>query len=367
MTAPSTSRAPHQVGRRPKGRIDIAALKRRRPLAEVVEASGVKLRGQGRVRQGPCPFHEEERGSFTVYQDSQRWHCFGCGLGGDALDFIQRLEGVDLPEAIRRLDGGGWSTPPRSGRESEHVQRPLPAVRDPTLLTAAQRFYATQLERSPEALSYLNSRGINREAARRLGLGYAPGHGVARHLRRLGFSQERIEQSGLVTERGERFRGMIVVPDLIGGRVHWLVGRAISPDARLRFQALPGPKPALGLGRLPRPAPWVALTEGVFDWLLLASWGLPACAALGTQGLDRVASALQGQPRVFVAFDSDEAGQSAAEQLTELLGDHRSAIVQLPRGIGDVAELGAHPNGRGVFLEQLRQAAAAARHRRHLA
>ena len=69
----------------------------------MVEASGLKLRGRGRVRQGVCPFHAETEASFTVYADTQRWYCFGCGLGGDVLDFIQRSDGVDLPEAIRRL------------------------------------------------------------------------------------------------------------------------------------------------------------------------------------------------------------------------------------------------------------------------
>ena len=69
----------------------------------MVEASGLKLRGRGRVRQGVCPFHEETEASFTVYADTQRFYCFGCGPGGDVLDFIQRSDGVDLPEAIRRL------------------------------------------------------------------------------------------------------------------------------------------------------------------------------------------------------------------------------------------------------------------------
>ncbi|MCY3657062.1 MAG: CHC2 zinc finger domain-containing protein, partial [Chloroflexi bacterium] len=72
--------------------VDIAALKERHPLGEVVEAAGVRLHGRGRVRQGVCPFHDEAEGSFTVYSDSQRWYCFGCGEGGDALDFLQRAE-----------------------------------------------------------------------------------------------------------------------------------------------------------------------------------------------------------------------------------------------------------------------------------
>ena len=86
--------------------VDIPALKARHPLAEVVESAGVKLKGRGRVRQGICPFHDEAEGSFTAYGDSERWYCFGCGLGGDVLDFVQRSQGITLPEAIARLDGG---------------------------------------------------------------------------------------------------------------------------------------------------------------------------------------------------------------------------------------------------------------------
>jgi len=90
--------------------VDIPALKARHPLGDVVEALGVSLRGRGRVRQGLCPFHEEREGSFTVYADSQRWYCFGCGLGGDVLDFIQRLDELSLSEAIRRLGLAGTLT-----------------------------------------------------------------------------------------------------------------------------------------------------------------------------------------------------------------------------------------------------------------
>ncbi len=339
--------------------IDIAALKRRSPLAVVVESSGVGLNGRpgNRVRQGICPFHEETEGSFTVYADSQRWYCFGCGLGGDVLDFIQRVDRVDLPEAIRRLDSGAWQA--SAAPVEPAATQPAAAHRDPQLLTAAMRFYSSRLRRSPEAQRYLASRGIDLSAWERLGLGFAPGQGLRPFLRELGFTDDRLDSSGLFTERGERFRGMIVVPELIAGRVHWLAGRAIAPEARLRFQALPGPKPVLGLGRLPRPSEWIVVTEGLFDWLTLASWGLPAVAALGTQGLDKVAHALQGQPRVLIAFDSDEAGDAAATRLREQLGPHRSRVVHLPDGVSDVADLGAHPDVRDVFLHLLRRAATA--------
>ena len=279
--------------------VDIAALKARHPLGDTVEAAGVRLRGRGRVRQGVCPFHDEVEGSFTVYADSERFYCFGCGLGGDVLDFIQQAEGLSLPDAIARLDGSPGLAP-RAANRPARTRRPASAAlppRDPALLTAAGRFYAGTLRRSSEAREYLASRGVGPVAAARLGLGYSPGNGLRQTLESLGFSEKRIRDSGLFMERGaERFAGMVVVPDLSGGLVRWLVGRAIDPDRTPRFQAPPGPKPVLGLGRLGPSPPWAVVAEGVFDWLALTGWGIPSCAALGTQGMERVRLGPAGLP-----------------------------------------------------------------------
>ena len=343
--------------------MDIPALKARHPLGAAVEASGVQLRGRGRVRQGVCPFHDEVEGSFTVYADSERWYCFGCGLGGDVLDFIQRSENLSLTEAIARLDGNPGLAP-RAANRPARTRRPASAAlppRDPAPLTAATRFYAGRLRRSSEARGYPASRGVGPVAAARLGLGYSPGSGLRQALESLGFSEKRIRDSGLFMERGaERFAGMVVVPDASGGLVRWLVGRALDPDRTPRFQAPPGPKPVLGLGRLGPAPPRAVVAEGVFDWLALTGWGLPACAALGTQGVERIASALRGCPRVFLAFDSDDAGREATERLLTLLG-RRAAAVTLPQGVGDVGELAPLPNGRAAFLRLLSQAARSAR------
>ena len=340
--------------------VDIPALKARHPLGDTVEASGVRLRGRGRVRQGVCPFHEEAEGSFTVYGDSERWYCFGCGLGGDVLDFIRRAEDLTLPEAIRRLDGGAYPTIIRSER-TRRRKAAAPPPCDPALLTAAARFYARQLRRHLEGLDYLASRGVGPDAAIRLGLGYSPGRGLRQSLESDGFSERRIRDSGLFMERGaERFAEMVVVPEVSGGLVRWLKGRAVSSNAKPRFQAPPGPKPVLGLGRLGPTPQWVVVTEGVFDWLALAAWDIPACAALGTKGVERVAAALRGCPRVFLTFDSDEGGLEATLCLAALLG-HRAAVVTLPEGVGDVAELATLPDGRAIFLSLLAQAARSAR------
>ena len=343
--------------------VDIPALKARHPLGDTVEASGVRLRGRGRVRQGVCPFHDEAEGSFTVYADSERFYCFGCGEGGDVLDFVRRMEDLTLPEAIARLDGSPGLAP-RAAIRPARARRPASAAlppRDPSLLTAAARFYAGRLRRSTEAREYLASRGVGPVAAARLGLGYAPGGGLRQALESLGFPAGRVRDSGLFMERGaERFAGMVVVPDASGGLVRWLAGRALDPDVKPRFQALPGPKPVLGLGRLGPAPPWAVVAEGLFDWLALTGWGIPACAALGTQGVERVASALRGCPRILLAFDSDDAGREATERLLTLLG-RRAAAVTLPQGVGDVGELAALPQGHAAFLTLLSLAARSAR------
>ena len=343
--------------------VDIPALKARHPLGDTVEAAGVQLRGRGRVRQGVCPFHEEAEGSFTVYSDSQRFYCFGCGLGGDVLDFLQRIENLSLPEALRRLEGRPGLAPRTAARPARTRRRqpaPLPP-RNPALLTAAARHYAGQLRNNLKAQTYLASRGIGPGAAARLGLGYSPGRGLRQALESRGFSENHPRDSGLFTAKGaERFAGMVVVPEVSGGLVRWLAGRAINPGAKPRFQSLPGPKPVLGLGRIGTAPSWAVVAEGLFDWLTLAGWGLPAIAALGTQGLDRVALALRGCPRIFLAFDSDDAGREATERLADLLG-RRAAVVTLPQGVGDVAELATHPHGHALFLRLLGQAARSSR------
>ena len=343
--------------------VDIAELKARHPLGDSVEAAGIALRGKARVRQGVCPFHQEAEGSFTVYSDTERFYCFGCGAGGDVLDFVQRMEGLTLPEAILRLDDGSAPVTAAAVRPAAVRQPAAPGIppRDPGLLTAAERFYAGELRRSPKARAYLASRGIGARAVLKLGLGYAPGHGLWLYLRSAGYGEDRIRASGLFLERGaERFAGMITVPDLAHGRVRWLTGRAVDAGATPRFQAVPGPKPVLGLARIGPAPPWIVVTEGVFDYLPPAAWGYPACAALGTQGVDKVAANLRGCPRVFLAFDNDDAGREATASLQLLLG-RRAAVVNLPQGIADVGELATLPHGQLIFRRLLARAAHNAR------
>ena len=157
--------------------VDIAALKARHSLGDAVEAAGVRLRGRGRVRQGVCPFHDEAEASFTVYSDTVKFYCFGCGEGGDVLDFIQHTEGQSLPEAIRKLDGGGGLAPAPGvrSRAAFKPRRPSAAVvppRDPAPLTASGRSQPIPTRKGrlqPGAALLLCPQGRNPKATQREG------------------------------------------------------------------------------------------------------------------------------------------------------------------------------------------------------
>ena len=342
--------------------VDLRVLKSRHSLGDVVEAAGIALKGKGRVRQGFCPFHDEHEASFTVYADTERWHCFGCGENGDVLDFVRRTENLTLPEAVQRLEGS-VGAPSLSAATTSRVGPATPNQqirRDPSLLTQAVRFYAGQLRRDSRARSYLAERGISPRTASRLGLGFATGTGLRGHLESLGFSQRRIAESGLFMGHSERFAEMVVVPEVAGSQVVWLMGRSVLPGASPRFQALPGRKPVLGLSRLGPDPKYAILTEGLFDYLVLAQWGYPACAALGTQGMERVAAGMKSCPRVFLAFDTDDAGRAAEGRLRELLGN-RAVSVHLPGGASDAGDLASIPQGYRLFVKALTLAAGSRR------
>ena len=273
--------------------VDIAALKARHPLGDTVEASGVRLRGRGRVRQGVCPFHDEAEGSFTVYGDSERFYCFGCGEGGDVLDFVRRVENLSLPEAIARLDGSpgltSWAAVrPAGPRRTWDAALP---PRDPTLLTAAGRFYAGQLRRSPAAW------GVPGLAGRRPGCRSPPrprlcagqraarGPGVGRLRRRPAQGLRPVHGAGTRAVRRNGRRSRRHRRDLSA----WLVGRAIDPD---RTPPVPGvARPQAGAWA------WAARPRAVLGGRGRGGLRLARPGAVGTSRLRRPGHAGHGADR----------------------------------------------------------------------
>ncbi len=333
---------------------DVVSIRRSNPIEEVAARCGVDLRSAGRRLVGSCPFHRDGRPSLVVYPANQSYFCFGCGAGGDVIDFVARLHGVGFKEAAAMLAG-----PERQQRHdrSKVVRLPTlarPAALSPTeaeVIDAAVRFYHDALWQSGDALAYLAARGVSPATARRYRLGFGC-RGLAEYLRSRGLSLAAARSGGLLSGERDTMLGRIVIPDLRDGRAAWLTGRSV--DGRdPRYLNLRAATPLLGLDLLR--SEQVVVTEGPFDWLTAVQWGLPAVALLGTRVSRSAVQALARFQRVYVALDNDEAGRRAAAQLAaELTG--QALIVDLSPGIHDLNDLGRLPDGRRAFLSCLQEA-----------
>ncbi|MCY4639608.1 MAG: CHC2 zinc finger domain-containing protein [Chloroflexi bacterium] len=334
-------------------RLDVESVKRGNPIAAVVQHHGIELRRSGKHLGGRCPFHEDRSPSLAVYPETESFHCFGCGAGGDVIDFVRRASGLGFREALERLGVGSPSpVPTRSpARPPESRERALALSLDDRLtLTAACELYHEALLEAPEALRYLEGRGIPPWLVRRRRLGLAEGRRLLPYLKRRRLSLRRAREIGLLRQDGsETLAGRIVIPDLRGGYCGWMVGRALSGALAPKYRGLALPRPLLGYEPGRRR---LFVTEGPFDWLTLVSWGLPACALLGTQP-GRGAMRVLGRARsVVLVLDADEPGRRAAAELAAALGS-RARVLELSGGVKDVSELGAQPDGRETFFRLL--------------
>jgi len=336
-------------------RIDTEQLKRRHPIADLVRRHGVELRGQGRRLTGRCPFHEDRTPSLCVYPETESFHCFGCGASGDVIDFVRRTEDLGFREAVRRLGGGAGAagpgrapSPPVRARAPEKADRaPALSLDDRLILTAACELYHETLLETPEALRYLDERGVQPWLRERCRLGASDGGRLVPYLKRRRLSLKRAGELGLLFRSGEEtMAGRIVIPELRGAHCGWMVGRAPDGGPGPKYRGLSLPKPLLGHEPGRRR---LFLTEGPFDWLTLTGWGLAACALLGTQPGRGALRLLERARSVVLVMDSDEAGRDAARKLAGALGA-RARVLELPPGVKDVSELGARPGGRETFF-----------------
>src|SRR5690606_9802132 len=192
------------------------------PIDEIIGAHvALKPAGVGTLK-GLCPFHDERTPSLHVRPAVGRYHCFGCGEGGDVISFVMKIDGMSFQEAVEYLapragvtlryeSGAG----PRAEGTAGQRKRLLDAHR------IAAAFYEEQLA-SPEAKTardFLLERGFGREAAAQFGVGYAPKgwSNLVDHLRTKGFTEPELKASGLASEgQGgkvyDRFRGRLVWP-----------------------------------------------------------------------------------------------------------------------------------------------------------
>ena len=329
-------------------RDDIAAVRERAPIEDIIgQHVALKSAGVGSLK-GLCPFHDERSPSFNVRPAAGRWHCFGCGEGGDVIEFVMRMDGLPFAEAVEylaeragvtlRYEAGGGSR--REGTAGQR-KRLLEAHR------VAAAFYAEQLA-SPEARigrDFLRERGFDREAAETFGVGYAPqgwSH-LTEHLQRNGFTIEELRASGLVSDGAkgvyDRFRGRLVWP------IRDVTGEVIGFGARRLHEDDQGPKylntPETALYKKAqvlygldlakqsiRSERTTVVVEGYTDVMACHLAGVTnAVATCGTAfGADhvKVVRRLMGDTggpqtkvgetgaKVVFTFDGDEAGQNAA-------------------------------------------------------
>jgi len=332
--------------------VDVERVKLAHPIADVIAAHGVALRKTGRRFMGRCPFHADDRPSLVVYPDTQSFHCFGCAATGDVIDFVRRAHAVGFRGAVDYLG----ELPPREPARPVRPGRPPKPRRlsldDRLILTAACELYHESLLQAPQALRYLEARGVPAWLAQRNRLGYSDGRQLVPYLRRRRLSLRRAEELGLLYgDDREAMRGRIVIPDLRGGHCGWMTGRALSDDAGPKYLGLALPRPLLGYDGV-RGRQRVFLVEGPFDWLTLLSWGLSACALLGTQPGTRTLRLLDRALSIVLVFDADEPGREAASGIASTLGG-RAVVLTLPDGVKDVSELGSRPDGRQAFFQAL--------------
>jgi DNA primase len=304
----------------------------------------VNLRKAGASWKGLCPFHAEKTPSFTVNPRKGIFHCFGCGVGGDAFGFLMRQDKLSFPEAVRALakqagialpeDRGG--TPADGGREELF-----------RVMELAARFYSEHLWK-PEgerARLYLASRGIDTEVAKRFGLGVAPEgwDTLLNFMRGEKVSEEALVATGLAVQREnrsgvyDRFRGRLLftIRDL-QGRVVAFGGRAFGDESPKYLNSPETPlytKGNLLYGAdLARPAiqtkSRALLVEGYVDCLMAHQHGFgETVAALGTAFTPAQLSLLKRYcDDAVLFFDADAAGRKAAERAEELLEPTGSGI-----------------------------------------
>jgi DNA primase len=287
---------------------DVVTLKRRLPLIEYLRKHNWKGSPVGRSEfVGLCPLHDETQPSFYVNTRKDVFYCHGCGQGGDLIRFIQLSRHLSFRQSLACLD-----------------LQTSPTVDSAAVLEQSAAFYRQQLEHYPEAARYLRQRGLHDPALfDELGIGYAPGGSLRRHLTARGHSFDLLRQVGLLNVNGsDAFYQRIIFPLRQSGRLMNLYGRSIGAAFAHRF--LPGTKGGLYAWEKVRNYPKVILVEGLFDFAVLRQAGFPnVTCSLGTHlNADQFHQLCDGSRTVYLTFDVDanQSGQQAAELLAQRLG-----------------------------------------------
>ncbi|MDO5521333.1 MAG: DNA primase [bacterium] len=314
----------------------VEEVRQRNDIVDVI-GNYVKLQKKGSSYMGLCPFHNEKSPSFSVSGQKQMYHCFGCGVGGNVFTFIMEYENYSFVEALKMLAE-------RSGVDLPEVKYSDEAKRQADIKgqlleinkeAAKYYFYQLKKEQGAHALKYLSDRELSHETMVKFGLGYSnkTSNDLYLYLKNLGYSDEILRQSGLITydeKRGtyDKFWNRVMFPIMdannkvigFGGRV---MGEGTpkylnSPETKVfdKSRNLYG----MNLARVSR-KPNMIICEGYMDVIALHQAGFNnAVASLGTAFTGLQASLLKRYTKeVLITYDSDAAGTKAALRAIPIL------------------------------------------------
>ncbi|HQS66997.1 MAG TPA: DNA primase [Sulfuricurvum sp.] len=304
----------------------IEGLKARLDIVDIV-GSYIELKRAGANFKAPCPFHDEKSPSFTVNPSRQKYHCFGCGVGGDSISFVMEYEKLNYPEAIEKLASSvNYSLQYTDNNERRERSN---------LLEQLSGWYQKLLDEHTTAKTYLTDRGIFASSIERFGIGYAPVSAqTLEFLKQHRYSvKESVEQGAIGSDGGRefaRFIERITFPihapngSIVGFGGRTITGHqakyvnssqsAIFNKSRLLY-AYPLARESIYKHRE------VIVTEGYLDVVMLHQAGFTqSVATLGTAlTAEHLPLLRKGEPRVLVAYDGDKPGRAAALKASKLL------------------------------------------------
>ena len=314
----------------------IEDIKARNDIEHVV-SSYITLKRAGSNFNGSCPFHSERTPSFTVFPSTQSFYCFGCGAGGDAITFVMRMENLDYVSAVRALAERSGVTLPENitygGQKEVTRQRVLEMNKE------AARFFRNALfdpKYGAQAMDYLvNKRKLSTSVIKHFGIGFAPNSfgALHDHLKKLGYTDEEMVV-GFLCGKGRNnstydyFRNRIMFPIIdVSGNVVAFGGRVMddSEPKYLNTSDTPAFKKSKNLFALNYAKNHcentMILCEGYMDVIALHSAGFEnAVATLGTAITSEQARIFSRYTKkVVISYDSDQAGQRAADKAFKLL------------------------------------------------
>ncbi len=315
----------------------IEEIKSRNDIVDVI-SSYVSLKRAGSNMQGLCPFHSEKTPSFVVFTATQGYYCFGCGAGGDAITFIRQIENLEYVPALEFLAKRAGITLPETARRTEGG---FDRTRMLQMNKEAARYFRECLfdpRLGAEALAYLQGRGLDNATIKRFGLGFAPPSfsALTSRLRDLGYTEEELIAGflcGRSQTRGtlfDYFRNRVIFPIIdVSGNVIAFGGRVMddSQPKYLNSSDTPVFKKSRNLFALnyARTAcsEELILCEGYMDVIALHAAGFTnAVATLGTALTSEQARIMSRYTKkVLISYDSDAAGQKAANRAIGILGE----------------------------------------------